>query len=570
MIWILIWIMFALLFVANTLGQPADAALGETCPNILDPPNLQRIINGTLPTVGLETYMVAIFKFGIFERLMCSGTLLSERVVVTAAHCPISAGDFVRIGGKETRDGSIVNITEAIPHPVFSIDIVQYDIQLVILSDPAPPGSKFVRINTVMDTPKNFAFIRVAGYGFESLTGFEPRRLLQVDVPVQPIRDCKTAYLGSPANISRDHHICAGYPQGGCDSCKGDSGGPAFVFDADGNIVQVGIISFGNSCALPGFPGVQSKISTYVSWIKSITDKFQESDEGQNIFAASPSTFPRSSPSSGTGASTSPILPASKRPLPEPLPVINVGDGTPSPSKTPCPVGNDANPAPLPSNALGNETSATPMPPVSAEGSPFAESSSDTPEPSSSPGADGLITLVSQEDADADAQSDTESMACFPAVTSVLLANGMMKVMEDLEIGDRVQVGPSQFSAVIMFTHRHYDCMHHFVRLHSADLKVPLMLSRGHILSINGMMRAAWESKIGDKLELGNGSRTTITRITVSKMRGLFNPQTQDGRIVVNGVIVSTYTTAVDVKVAHALLAPVRYASHFWTTMQVS
>lgn len=284
---------------------------------------------------------------------------------------------------------------------------------------------------------------------------------MQVDVPVQTIRECKTAYLDTTADISRDHHICSGYPQSGCDSCNGDSGGAAFVFDMDGNIVQVGIISFGVSCALLGFPSVNSKVSAYVSWIKSIYDDFQESNEGRNIFAASPSISPRSSPPSRTGASKSPILPASKTPLPESLPVNDV---TSSPSKTPSPTGNDATPAPLPSNAPGNEASVTSTPTVSAEVNLSPESSSDTPEPSSSTGADVSITPVSQDDADADDQSDIELRACLPAVASMVLANGMTKVMEDLEIGDRVQVGPSQFSAGIMFTHRHYVGTHDFVR----------------------------------------------------------------------------------------------------------
>lgn len=118
--------------------------------------------------------MVAIFKDS--GEFMCSGTLLSERVVMTVAHCPISASDLVRIGGKETGDGDKVNIIRAMQHPLFFLSTVHYDIQLVFVSVPVPPGSNFVRINTLMDTPRNFAFVRVAGYSFESLVEFEPRR----------------------------------------------------------------------------------------------------------------------------------------------------------------------------------------------------------------------------------------------------------------------------------------------------------------------------------------------------------------------------------------------------------
>ena len=54
------------------------------------------------------------------------------------------------------------------------------------------------------------------------------------------------------------------------DSCQGDSGGPLFATKA-GRKVQVGIVSYGQSCALPQFPGVYSEVNnTQIrSWIRS-------------------------------------------------------------------------------------------------------------------------------------------------------------------------------------------------------------------------------------------------------------------------------------------------------------
>ena len=45
---------------------------------------------------------------------------------------------------------------------------------------------------------------------------------------------------------------------GGKDSCQGDSGGGLFVNETINNqsrYVVSGIVSYGESCALPGFPG---------------------------------------------------------------------------------------------------------------------------------------------------------------------------------------------------------------------------------------------------------------------------------------------------------------------------
>ncbi|XP_053685995.1 trypsin 5G1-like [Sabethes cyaneus] len=57
--------------------------------------------------------------------------------------------------------------------------------------------------------------------------------------------------------------ICAGYDKGGKDACQGDSGGP-LVEDRK----LVGVVSWGMGCALPGFAGVYSRVSSVREWIR--------------------------------------------------------------------------------------------------------------------------------------------------------------------------------------------------------------------------------------------------------------------------------------------------------------
>ncbi|CAF4470988.1 unnamed protein product, partial [Rotaria sp. Silwood2] len=53
------------------------------------------------------------------------------------------------------------------------------------------------------------------------------------------------------------------------DTCQGDSGGPLMAFV--NNVWQLhGITSNGYGCALPGYPGIYTRVSYYVKWIQSI------------------------------------------------------------------------------------------------------------------------------------------------------------------------------------------------------------------------------------------------------------------------------------------------------------
>lgn len=62
--------------------------------------------------------------------------------------------------------------------------------------------------------------------------------------------------------------MCAGGDKGR-DSCRGDSGGPLMSVDKNtGNWFAAGIVSFGPlPCGMAGWPGVYTKVNTYVSWI---------------------------------------------------------------------------------------------------------------------------------------------------------------------------------------------------------------------------------------------------------------------------------------------------------------
>lgn len=129
--------------------------------------------------------------------------------------------------------------------------------------------------------------------------------------------------------------------------------------------------------------------------------------------------------------------------------------------------------------------------------------------------------------------------------------------MSELQIGDVVAVGDGQFSPVFMFTHKLNTLNTQFVQLETAVGQITL--THGHYLYLSGALRAAGTAQVGDFVETEHGV-ARIETVRVVNTRGLYNPQTLHGDILVDGVRASTFTTAVRPAFAQALMAPLRAA----------
>jgi secreted trypsin-like serine protease len=122
-------------------------------------------------------------------------------------------------------------------------------------------------ITLATGTSANTGNFTIMGWGSTSEGGGQQRYLRKATVPFVSDSVCGGAYTDAGYNFVNNAMICAGFiDEGGVDTCQGDSGGPMTKTTSSG-VVQVGIVSWGEGCAEPGFPGVYTQVNTYAAAI---------------------------------------------------------------------------------------------------------------------------------------------------------------------------------------------------------------------------------------------------------------------------------------------------------------
>ncbi|XP_037293312.1 chymotrypsin-1-like [Manduca sexta] len=241
-----------------------------------------RIVGGAQAANGAHPHMVAITNGALIRTLICGGSIISPRTVLTAAHCigPIRSGNSVNriaravVGtNRWNSGGQMYSYRRFAIHPNYNANTIKNDIGVLHTS------SNIVWNNAVRPIFINYDWIgegmnsRVAGWGRIRAGGALSPNLLQLNVQTVDGDHCMREVARVAASINRivpavdpNVELCTFHSQNH-GTCNGDSGSALVRVDRG---EQIGVVSWGIPCAL-GAPDMFVRISAFRSWIQSNT-----------------------------------------------------------------------------------------------------------------------------------------------------------------------------------------------------------------------------------------------------------------------------------------------------------
>ncbi|XP_014612565.1 PREDICTED: trypsin-1-like [Polistes canadensis] len=233
-----------------------------------------RIVGGVETKVNQYPWM-ALLKYK--KRFYCGGSVINSRYVLTAAHCvdrfdpSLMSVVILEHDRNSTTETQIqeYKVEQVIKHSGYSFVNFNNDIALIKLNR-VITFEGLMRPVCLPDKGKTYSdsIGIVTGWGAVEESGSVSNTLQEVMVPIISNSVCRS--LNYPSKRITDNMICAGYAQGNKDSCQGDSGGPLHVLNDTVHQI-VGIVSWGEGCAKPKYPGVYTRVNRYLTWIQRNT-----------------------------------------------------------------------------------------------------------------------------------------------------------------------------------------------------------------------------------------------------------------------------------------------------------
>ncbi|XP_059177534.1 serine protease 30-like [Physella acuta] len=280
-----------------------------------------KIVGGVEAVAGSEPWQFNMMldvspvedKDGVSTLHQCGGTIIDEYWLLTAAHCYTKTTKITVLNDKNEQDLKEISINvnnyyvvvgdyslkedeveqerfevEAyILHENYDASTNENDIALIKIKPNDGHGIQYsdrVQPACLPDADTDYTVglaCIISGWGNTNGTedGVDNPTILQdAVVPILADDDCTKFYENTEDKFNKETMLCAGYREGGVDTCQGDSGGP-LVCNVNGAYTVLGVTSFGEGCAQPGYPGIYTRVQSYLDWIAATIEK-NSSDGG--------------------------------------------------------------------------------------------------------------------------------------------------------------------------------------------------------------------------------------------------------------------------------------------------
>ncbi|XP_063873464.1 uncharacterized protein LOC135107481 isoform X2 [Scylla paramamosain] len=167
----------------------------------------------------------------VHNKILCSGTLISLNLILTAAHCFPQGheGTLVTLGEYDTKVNEpysqVIKVRNVIKHENFNKKTMDNDIAILELIEPAviTPYVIPACIATSKDTFPSSLTV-TSGWGHDKFGGSVSTVLMKVGLDLISNEECQQMYSSRGYTIT-SNMICT-YTQNK-DACQGDSGGPS-------------------------------------------------------------------------------------------------------------------------------------------------------------------------------------------------------------------------------------------------------------------------------------------------------------------------------------------------------